>query len=201
MGRHVMTGTPGAGKTSIVNRLRALGFKTVPESATDVIARRQAEGDDEPWERASFVDEIVALQRRRQETADRLSSGGQGGGKVQVYDRSPVCTHALSVYLGRPISAALNAELERVITEKIYEPRVFFVRNLGFCEPSAARRITYEDSLAFEKVHEESYRAFGFELVEVAAGPLEQRVATVVAAVRAESAGDEDGHRGTGHVR
>ncbi|MFI1963897.1 hypothetical protein ACH429_07130 [Streptomyces pathocidini] len=76
----------------------------------------------------------MTLQRQRQLEAITPSS-------VQVFDRSPVCTHALATYLGRPVSPALAAELERITSLGIYERQVLFVRNLGFCEPTTARRI------------------------------------------------------------
>lgn len=170
MKRYIITGTPGAGKTSILRALAELGYATVEEAATAVIAQAQERGEAEPWTRDSFVDDVVSAQRRLQERA---------AGAVQVYDRSPVCTHALAVYLGVPVSAGLAAELDRIVREGVYERRVFFVRNLGFCEPTAARRISFEESLVFERMHEESYRAYGYELVDVPAGPLSSRVAAI----------------------
>ncbi|MDH6114262.1 putative ATPase [Kitasatospora sp. MAP12-15] len=179
MKRYILTGTPGAGKTTILRELEQLGYGVVEEAATEVIARGQVRGVAEPWAGAGFVDDVVALQRERQLAA------ATGVAAVQFYDRSPVCTHALAGYLGRPVSAALAAELDRIARERVYQPRVFFVRNLGFCEPTAARRISFEESLVFERLHEESYRAAGYELVDVAAGELAERVAAVVAGLDA----------------
>ncbi|MFF0220034.1 AAA family ATPase [Streptomyces vinaceus] len=140
------------------------------------MARAHARGEDEPWTRALFVDEIVTLQRQRQEQVT-------GSGDVQVFDRSPVCTHALALYSGRPVSWLLADELERIASEGIYERQVFFVRNLGFCEPTAARRISFQESLRFERIHEDSYRAFGYELIDVPADELDRRIAAVSAAI------------------
>ena len=67
-----------------------------------------------------------------------------------MFDRSPVCTHAPATYLGRPASRALMAEIRRITAEEIYERQVLFVRNLGFCEPTSARRISFQESLVFE---------------------------------------------------
>ncbi|WP_461060217.1 ATP/GTP-binding protein [Streptomyces pseudoechinosporeus] len=172
MRRYVLTGTPGAGKTSILRRLAELGHGVVEEAATAVIAQAQGQGEDEPWTRASFIDEIVALQRQRQLEATATDS-------VQVFDRSPVCTHALATYLGWPVSRALAAELERITSEGVYERQVLFVRNLGFCEPTTARRISFQESLVFEKIHEQSYRTFGYELIDIPAGDLAHRIAAV----------------------
>jgi predicted ATPase len=177
--RFVLTGTPGAGKTTLLHALAARGHAVVEEAATAVIARAQAAGVPEPWTEPSFTDAIAALQRERQLVPVQAP--------VQFFDRSPVCTHALAAYLGHPVSPVLRAELHRIACERVYQPTVFFVRNLGFCEPTAARRIGFAESLEFERRHEEGYRSFGFTLVEVPAVPVAERVALVEAAVAALS--------------
>ncbi|WP_184943370.1 AAA family ATPase [Kitasatospora kifunensis] len=180
MKRYILTGTPGAGKTTILTALAALGYRTVAEAATEVITAEQAQGEPAPWTRADFIDRIVTVQRERQlqsEAQHRLEPRGRI--ETQLHDRSPICTHALGVFLNRPVSPALTAELDRITRERVYQPQVFFVRNLGFCEPTAARRISFADSLEFERIHERSYRAFGFELIDVPAAPLAERVAQI----------------------
>lgn len=69
------------------------------------------------------------------------------------------------------MSTALQVEVDRVLAERVYESTVFLVRPLGFVHATPARRITFADSLTFQAVHEQVYRAHGFTLVEVLAGP------------------------------
>ncbi|MGW4377382.1 AAA family ATPase [Streptomyces albidoflavus] len=179
MRRHILTGTPGAGKTTVLRALAARGHRTVAEAATDVIAREQARGVPEPWTAPDFITRVTAEQRARQEAAE--SADGPC-----FFDRSPVCTHALATYLGHPVPSTLTAELTRLTTPPgFYEPYVFLLRPLGFVTPTEARRISYEDSLDFERVHEESYRRFGFRLVEIPAMGVEQRVDRILASVGA----------------
>jgi len=90
MRRYIVTGAPGAGKTTILATLRAWGYAVVDEAATDLIAREQALGCGEPWRDAGFVDAIALLQRERQEHP------APPGTAVRVYDRSPICTLALT---------------------------------------------------------------------------------------------------------
>ena len=178
MRRFVITGAPGAGKTAIIRQLEIDGFSVVEEAATDVIATAHAQGTVEPWRDPSFIDAIARLQRERQIRASYQPD------EVQFHDRCVVCTAALAVHLGYPFSPFLASELERIKNEAIYQNRVFFIRNLGFVTPTEVRRITFEETVRFEKIHEETYRNFGFELVSVEPGSLLDRVSIIKAAIR-----------------
>jgi len=175
--RFIITGAPGAGKTAIVRALELDGFSVVDEAATDVIAAGHAEGIVEPWSEPSFIDLVARLQRDREVRASYQPD------EVQFHDRCAVCTAALAVYLERPFTAFLAGELERIRKEAIYQRRVFFVRNLGFITPTEARRISFEETVRFEGIHEKIYRDFGFELVSVEPGSVVERVSAIKAAI------------------
>jgi predicted ATPase len=104
--------------------------------------------------------------------------------ELQFHDRSAICTAALAVYLGYAFSDALSRELKRIETEAIYQKRVFFIQNLGYVKPTKARRISFEEALRFERVHEETYRNFGFELVPIAPGNVLDRVDAIKRSAR-----------------
>ena len=178
MRRFIITGAPGAGKTAIIRQLELDGFSVVEEAATDVIAAGHAQGNAELWRDPSFIDAIAHLQRDRQTRASCQPD------EVQFHDRCVVCTAALALYLGHPFSPFLTSELERIKREAIYQNRVFFVRNLGFITPTDARRISFEETVRFEKIHEQTYRDFGFELVSIEPGSLVERVRVIKAAIR-----------------
>jgi predicted ATPase len=175
MPRYILTGAPGSGKTAILRQLELNGHAVVEEAATDVIAVHQALGDAEPWRNPAFVDYVVALQRQR--------VAGSDAHGTTFFDRSPVCTLALSRYLALTASRCLLEEIERMMAEHLYERTVFFVRNQGFVQTTTERRISFEDSLVFEQVHELTYRNFGFDLTEVPAAPLPVRVDIVQQAI------------------
>ena len=177
MRRYIITGAPGAGKTAIIRQLELDGFSVVEEAATDVIAAAHAQGIDEPWRHPSFLDAIARLQKERQ-----LRTSHQPD-EVQFHDRCAVCTAALAAYLGFPYTPLLTEELDRIQREAIYQPQVFFIRNLGFIKPTEARRISFEETLRFEKIHEETYRELGFELVYVELGSVAERVSAIKAAI------------------
>jgi predicted ATPase len=168
----VLTGTPGSGKTAVLRQLERNGHAVVEEAATDVIALGQALGIPRPWELPGFPAQILDLQRTRRNTAEVYAES------TVVFDRAPMCTLALCRYSDRPFPDDMRSEFER------YERTVFMIRNQGFVEPTAARRISFADSLRFERVHEEVYRELGFTLVDVRPGPVPQRVSEIERLIR-----------------
>jgi predicted ATPase len=179
MKRFILTGAPGAGKTSILRALAAGGYAVVPEAATDVVTARLALEEAEHWADPVFIDRIAALQRQRRQARVRP------GVTVQVHDRSAVCTLALARYLAHPVPPVLEQEVAWATGDGSFDRRVFFVRLLGFIEATAVRRISYADSQAFERIHEDCYRRLGFDLVDVPAGTVAERAAAVGAHIRA----------------
>lgn len=171
MKRFVLTGAPGAGKTAILRQLELDGFGVIEEAATDLIAVEQACGIPEPWKHDSFIHAVANLQKMRLQRASRLAD------EIQFHDRAVICTAALARYLGHPLADGFLRELEAM--SAMFEKRVFFIRNLGFITPTEARRISFEESLRFERIHEETYRNFGFELLFVEPGSVRDRVAAI----------------------
>lgn len=177
MKRFILTGAPGAGKTAIIRQLELDGFSVVEEAATDVIAAAHAQGTLQPWTNPSFIDLVAKLQMDRQIRASYQPD------QVQFHDRCVFCTAALAVYLGHPYTPFLASELQRIKKEAIYQQQVFFIRNLGFITPSEARRISFEETVCFEKIHQEIYQGLGFELISIERGSLAERVETIKAFV------------------
>jgi len=175
MKHFILTGAPGAGKTSLIRCLEMKGHCVIEEAATDVIAYEQDLGVVAPWQYPDFIDKIVGLQKQRQLQAEN------GAGALQFYDRSPLCTYALGLYLKFEPSQHLMTEIARIQDNRIYEKQVFFIENLGFIKHTDARKISYEESLRFEKIHLDVYGQFGYECIKIAPGPLSMRVDNVMA--------------------
>ena len=75
---------------------------------------------------------------------------------MRFHDRGPLCTVALARWLGYP---------EPDVPDGGYQREVFLVQPLGFMVPTAARRISYADSLRFGAVHEQVYAERGYRLI------------------------------------
>lgn len=174
---YILTGAPGSGKTALLRLLETEGHPVVEEAATDVIALEQALGNAEPWTESAFIGKVLELQQQRQRAA-RVTADS-----TTFFDRSPLCTLALCRYLGFEPPRHLAAEIDRVTSENTYSTTVFLIRNQGFVQPTAARRITLEQSLAFEKLHEDTYRHHGFHLTDIPPAPLPTRATQIWQAI------------------
>jgi predicted ATPase len=161
--RYILTGAPGAGKTTVARLLAEAGHTVIPEAATDRIEHAQAAGDDAPWEHPGFTDRIAALQHDRQRDADTRP------GPVQWFDRSPVCTLAMARFTGHPVGPVLTAELHRIAAAHVYEQRVFLFDLFGTITPTPVRRISLDDAYRFERVHVDAYTEHGYQVTRIPA--------------------------------
>lgn len=170
--KYIFTGTPGSGKSSVAAQFKALGYRVIPESATDIIALEQDRGIIQPWNLPDFIDKIIISQKQREINTR---------GNLQFYDRSPFCTYALGYYLSKikaieflP-SVILTEEINRCLNLKVYQNKVFFFQNLGFIAQTRARTISYQEALIFEKIHLTVYQQFGFDIILVPQESIKER--------------------------
>ena len=178
MKRYIVTGAPGSGKTSVINALEKAGAHVVAEAATDIITELQMQGIAKPWENDNFIDCIIRLQKHRQ-----LETSGADCSDLYFFDRSPICTYALAMYLQVKASTHLMQEIERITEYGVYHKNVFFIDNLGFIENTSARQINFEAALAFEKMHVEAYTKFGFNCIHIPAISIEKRAQIILKSV------------------
>lgn len=162
MKRYILTGAPGSGKTALIRYFTSIGFNAVEEAATDVISSEQANGNPAPWTTPpDFIEKIAHLQIQRLKKSIEISS------LYQFFDRSPLCTLALAKYLEYTPPKLLLDEIDFIKKENIYQQQVFFIENLGHCQQTEARKISFEEALRFEKIHETIYQAYDFELLKI----------------------------------
>jgi predicted ATPase len=171
---YVLTGTPGAGKTTLIGRLRDLGHPVVEESFMRVWRRLRAEGCADPLAEESFLDQVVELQSETEREALRSPA------PRRYFDRSVLCTLALSEFMGRPASGLLRREIERIQSEAVYARDVFLIRDLGFVPGNEVGTMRYEDAVAFAEIHRRVYTEHGYCCVDIPPLPVEERAQLIL---------------------
>jgi len=71
----VVTGSPGAGKTSLITELARRGLHTIPESGRTIIREEMARGGDAlPWaDRMAYAERMLERDLRAHSAAQALS--------------------------------------------------------------------------------------------------------------------------------
>ena len=158
MEKHIiLTGTPGAGKTTLINLLKKEGFAIVEEAAIQIINQHQKQGILKPWKKLSFIEDILKHQQKQKEKVENE--------KLVFFDRFPICTNALCKFLNFSIPQKLLEEIENIQKYKAYWKKALFIKSLGFIENITARKITYEQALILNKCTYKPINNLGFHSI------------------------------------
>jgi predicted ATPase len=173
--RFVLTGGPGAGKTSVLNLLAERGFACVPESARAIIQRRRAAGSSARPAPLEFAQEILRLDIEAHRSAP-------DDGRPVFFDRSVIETLAM-LDAQAPIK---DAEMRRYLTTYPYASSVFlFPAWREIYTRDAERDQDFEDAVRVYGEVRSWYQRWGFALVEVPRGSVEARADFIVAHIEA----------------
>jgi len=172
---HVLTGGPGSGKTTLIEALAKAGVATSPEVGRAVIREQLAAGGDAlPWaDQRAFAELMVVrdMAARREALA---------GGAVTVLDRGVPDVAGFLRVSGLPVPPHID-EAARTCR---YNRRVFIAPFWAdIFTGDAERKQSAEVAETTFTVMAETYRDYGYELVELPRAPVADRVAFVRARI------------------
>ncbi len=163
----ILTGAPGAGKTSIALGLENIGERIVPEAAIDFIRYSQARGISEPWLLSESQEMITGLQLQRESQMQT--------GQKYFLDRCVIDGACFIKY--RSFSQTEKAfELIAKANLNSYNKKVFLIQTVS---DSKNRIGAIESAEAIENGLQSIYTRLGFDVVLIPFAPLLDRVALV----------------------
>ena len=166
--RIVITGGPGAGKSSLIEGLRMEGYQCQKEVAREVILKYM-EHDINPWSKREEFIKLVYEQifADLQHPVEQLSFCDRGILDCLAYLKEG----ALSI----------PAFFKAFDPQHYYAKEVFILPPWEsiFCQ-DWARKQEFEQAVSLYKSIKSTYQEFGFELVEVPMLPLQERVEFVL---------------------
>jgi predicted ATPase len=178
----VITGGPGAGKTSIIERLSARGFPTVPECGRTIL-RQQAMigGNAVHWGDAEAYRDLML--QRGMDDYERMS--GESDGPV-FFDRGVTELVGYCRLIGVPVPDHVRraAEVYRYNTTVFLAPpwpEIYANDEL--------RKQDAAEALRSSRLAGEVYAEFGYDVVEVPKAPVAQRAAFLLRRADAALAG------------
>ncbi|WP_319937523.1 AAA family ATPase [Sphingomonas cannabina] len=174
---HVVTGGPGSGKTTLIEALAAAGIATSPEVGRAVIKEQLATGGTAlPWgDELAFAEEMLVRDVAAQRAA--LASG-----RVTMMDRGVPDVVGFLRVSNLPVPPHIDAAAHEVR----YNARVFIAPFWAeIYAHDAERKQSPELAEATQAAMVETYRSYGYVLVELPRVGVAERVAFVRAAIGA----------------
>ncbi|WP_160717804.1 AAA family ATPase [Chitinophaga solisilvae] len=165
---YVLTGGPGAGKTTVIKALEAMGYSIVPESGRQIIQEQvQSGGHAVPW------DNTEAFRNLMQAAAVRDYHALQPGVSPVFFDRALPDVAGYTKLTGLP----LTEELVCLCRECRYNDRVFIFPPWEeiFCGDEE-RKQDFTTATATHDRMQEVYTAYGYTLFTVPPGSVRERV-------------------------
>jgi predicted ATPase len=176
----VLTGGPGAGKTTLIDALKKRGYATTDEAGRGVI-REEVEngGDAVPWiDRERFAERMFEWELRSYRDAERQD------GPV-FFDRGLPDTIGYLKLEGLDVPAWMEEEAWRLR----YNARVFIAppwkEIYGMDEE---RRQNWDVAVRTHNIMAETYAELGYELVELPRSSVTQRAEFVIARIGVDAA-------------
>lgn len=179
---HVITGGPGSGKTTIVEALRAVGYRAVEEAGRQVLREQEAIGGrgHHLADQVLFRELMLSRMIRDFEAADSET------GPV-FFDRGIPGLIGYCRLIGEPVADHIRraADLFR------YNRRIFVTPPWPeIYRADAERRQDFDEAVRTYELIAEGCVAAGYDLVEIPRAPLGERVAFVLGQVGERLPGD-----------
>ncbi|WP_406871066.1 AAA family ATPase [Thioclava sp. 'Guangxiensis'] len=155
----VVTGGPGAGKTSLITELARRGFHTIPESGRAIISEElQRGGDALPWaDRLAYAERMLEQDLRAYSATQALSG-------AVIFDRGIPDILGYLTLCGLPVPPHVAAAAKSAR----YNRRAFLVPfwDKIFTQDSE-RKKTRAEAEATCAVIRETYTALGYQITEL----------------------------------
>jgi predicted ATPase len=171
---YILTGAMGAGKSTVVSRLRDLGISCIPEPAREILAeQRLIDAMGVPEKNADLFN-MLMLSRS-------IHNYDENGAieKAVVFDRGIPDMIAYARLFNLDETSYVNAA-----KEFRYNPTVFYLPAWEeIYTNDSERKMSFEDAKSFGSVVRSIYEELGYRIVEVPRFSLEQRAQFILAEI------------------
>ena len=170
---YVITGGPGVGKTSLINELEKLNFSVIPESAREIIKNETAHGGQGlPWKDKALY--AMLMLEAEIESYNALSGCDS---EIYFFDRGIIDTVCYAGMAGIGVSE----EMDSLAKKLRYNRKVFILPPWKeIYHTDSERKQSWEEALLTFAKMMEAYAEYGYELIEVRMGTVENRARFII---------------------
>ncbi|MDM1396854.1 AAA family ATPase [Myroides odoratimimus] len=174
---YIFTGGPGSGKTTLLHALEAQGYTVMPEVGRAIIQREQALGSDVlPWENKQLFYEAMLSQSVY--VYEHCITD-----EVILWDRGILDSIGYAVLEGLDISEAQHS----IASSLQYMPTVFILPPWEeIYTQDKERKQDMEIAMATYETMKTMYQRYGYTLIEVPKGTVDERVTFVMNQLKKE---------------
>lgn len=172
--RYIITGGPGAGKTSIINYLAKQGFGIIPEAATEIIEEGLSRKIEKPWLSEDYHLKMYELISKRQMEVQNSPDS------IVFFDRGHIDGLTYILLQKRTLYQYVLECVQSAIDTKYFNNKVFLIESLGFVIPGPARDEDLEESLLKEHFLKLNYQTLGYDIVHIPSGTVEERAQMII---------------------
>ena len=166
---YILTGGPGAGKTSLLEEFKRRGYLTVPEVARNIIREQQASGGDATHlgNRGMYCD--LMLQASIKDYRDRLTISDQ----AVFFDRGIPDLYSYS----KRFCGGLHPGVLEAVNQYRYNLQVILFPpwEAIYCH-DAERKQDFQEAVATHQALEKGYRECGYQLIHLPKDTVSARV-------------------------
>lgn len=165
--RIVLTGSPGTGKSSVIERLSEIGYKVIPEAARELIEKYVEHNIDcLPWSNRDCFQKNVELKE-----IENFKNNTYG-----FFDRSVIDEPAFRLFYGYDVPSDLDTacKIHRYDTVFVFRPwKQIFVNN-------DYRKITFDEIIGLDEYIVGQYKKYGYNPIDVIKGTIDERVEFII---------------------
>jgi len=157
---YVITGGPGAGKTSLLDELNKQNFKCIPEVAREIIIEQMKSGGDAvPWKNTELYKQIM-MDR----SVETYYSASFENNEISFFDRGIPDTISYARLLDSPVSK----EFDLYAKSLRYNRKVFILPPWQeIYETDSERKQSWEEAVMTYEVLKDTYISYEYELIEI----------------------------------
>jgi len=176
----VLTGGPGVGKTTLINKIQKQGYRTVPEDARRIIKEQlESNGDGLPWKNKQYYASLMLTSSTNSFLHEIKESFADPG--YVFFDRGIPDTLAYIEMENLIIEESLLAEAKA----HRYHKKIFILPPWQeIYKTDNERKQTWEEAEATFNQMKRIYERLGYEVVEIPKTTVEQRYQFIIEALR-----------------
>lgn len=168
---YVITGGPGVGKTTLLNALQNRGYEIVPEIARELIKEQEAtNGTALPWKDKDLYKEIMF---DRSISSFKHTEKISNGIKPIFFDRGFLDTMCYA----KLIQSEINQTMKSYARNWRYNKNIFILPPWQeIYQTDNERKQDWEEAVLTFKMMKETYKNYGYHIIEVPKTSLVDRV-------------------------